>query len=134
MLDFHSRLFILVERKKVRLVTGFHLLDSFHNLLEPFHKASLCALIWQQVMAGGGQRAGHRGGHMRGGNRGGLRGGRAHVGQIENVDAQIEQLENADAHSGCTALICAAENGHSDCVLLLLEAGADKEFRDDVRH
>ena len=32
-----------------------------------------------------------------------------------------------------TALICAAENGHSNCVRLLLDAGADKEAKDVVR-
>jgi hypothetical protein len=37
------------------------------------------------------------------------------------------------AQSGSMALICAAENGHTNCVRLLIEAGADKEARDGVR-
>ncbi len=32
-----------------------------------------------------------------------------------------------------TALILAAENGHADCVRLLIDAGADKDTADDVR-
>jgi hypothetical protein len=34
----------------------------------------------------------------------------------------------------CTALICAAQNGNADCVRLLLEVGADKDAKTDVRH
>ena len=34
---------------------------------------------------------------------------------------------------GSTALICAAESGHADCVQLLLNAGADKNAKDEVR-
>jgi hypothetical protein len=37
------------------------------------------------------------------------------------------------AQNGWTALICAATNGHADCVRLLLDAGADKEAKDSVR-
>ena len=35
--------------------------------------------------------------------------------------------------NGSTALITAAFGGHTDCVRLLAEAGADKEARDEVR-
>ena len=38
-----------------------------------------------------------------------------------------------DSQDGCTALIEAAWSGHADCARLLLDAGADKEARDDVR-
>lgn len=34
---------------------------------------------------------------------------------------------------GDTALICAAEKGHIDCLRMLLESGADKEARGGVR-
>ena len=37
------------------------------------------------------------------------------------------------AQEACPALILAASNGHTDCVRLLLEGGADKEARDNVR-
>ena len=37
------------------------------------------------------------------------------------------------AQLGYTALIHAAEMGHTDCVRLLLEAGANKEVTDSVR-
>ncbi len=37
------------------------------------------------------------------------------------------------AQSGYTALIRATENGHVDCVRLLLDAGADKNAKDVVR-
>ena len=32
------------------------------------------------------------------------------------------------------ALVCAAEKDHSDCVRLLIDAGADKDAKDAVRH
>ena len=35
--------------------------------------------------------------------------------------------------SGNTALIGAGYGGHEDCVRLLVDAGADKEAKDDVR-
>ncbi len=35
--------------------------------------------------------------------------------------------------SGRTALIFAAQNGHAECVRLLLEVGADKDAVDNVR-
>ena len=35
--------------------------------------------------------------------------------------------------TGRTALLAAAEAGHTDCVRLLLEAGADTEAKDKVR-
>ena len=41
----------------------------------------------------------------------------------EHTRAQIES----------TALIRAAEEGHADCVRLLLDAGADKNAKDNVR-
>ena len=37
------------------------------------------------------------------------------------------------AQDGSTALLLAAWMGHSDCVRLLLDAGADKETTDKVR-
>jgi ankyrin repeat protein len=38
-----------------------------------------------------------------------------------------------DSQRGYTALICAAENGHADCVRLLIDAGADMDARNNVR-
>ena len=35
--------------------------------------------------------------------------------------------------SGYTALFWAARRGHADCVRVLLEGGADKEAKDEVR-
>jgi hypothetical protein len=35
--------------------------------------------------------------------------------------------------NGCTALARAGENGHADCMRLLLEAGDDENSSDDVR-
>jgi ankyrin repeat protein len=40
---------------------------------------------------------------------------------------------DAKSQLGQTALQSAAEKGHTDCVRLLLEAGADKETKDIVR-
>ena len=37
------------------------------------------------------------------------------------------------AQEGSTVLINAAENGHADCVRLLLESGADMEAKNNVR-
>jgi hypothetical protein len=37
------------------------------------------------------------------------------------------------AQEGFTALIAAAREGHSDCVRVLLDAGADKNATDKVR-
>ena len=34
---------------------------------------------------------------------------------------------------GLTALICAAEYGHTSCARLLIDAGADKDAKDEVR-
>ena len=34
---------------------------------------------------------------------------------------------------GCTALIRAAQFGHAECVELLVNGGADKEAKDEVR-
>ncbi len=39
----------------------------------------------------------------------------------------------ARAQNGCTALILAAGQGHADCARLLLDAGADKEAKMNVR-
>ena len=40
---------------------------------------------------------------------------------------------HARAQIGMTALMCAASGGHADCMRLLLDAGADKELKDNVR-
>ena len=45
---------------------------------------------------------------------------------VVTSDAQCAQI-------GCTALIFAAENGHADCVRLLLDAGADTNAQNIVR-
>jgi hypothetical protein len=42
-------------------------------------------------------------------------------------------LTRTRAQGGWTALICVSENGHSDCVRLLLDAGADMNAKTDVR-
>jgi hypothetical protein len=39
----------------------------------------------------------------------------------------------SDSQSGNTALMWAADRGHADCARLLIDAGADKEAKDDVR-
>ena len=39
----------------------------------------------------------------------------------------------SDSQLGFTALIRAAECGHVDCVRLLIDAGADKEAKNEVR-
>ncbi len=39
----------------------------------------------------------------------------------------------SDSQSGCTALAYAAKTGHADCVRLLIDAGADKDIKNDVR-
>jgi ankyrin repeat protein len=41
--------------------------------------------------------------------------------------------DESDAQDGSTVLIWAAANGHTDCVRLLIDAGADKEARNHVR-
>ena len=38
-----------------------------------------------------------------------------------------------DSQDGWTALIWAAWNGHTECVRLLIDAGADKDAKDQVR-
>ena len=38
-----------------------------------------------------------------------------------------------DLQYGSTALICATQSGHAECVRLLIDAGADKEAKDVVR-
>ena len=42
-------------------------------------------------------------------------------------------LAPARAQYGYTALIWAARNDHADCTRLLLDAGADKNAKDEVR-
>ncbi len=43
-------------------------------------------------------------------------------------------LDESDSQKGgCTALVFAAQEGHADCVQLLLDAGANKEATGDVR-
>jgi hypothetical protein len=45
----------------------------------------------------------------------------------------IDRPEYVSMQYGCTALIFSAINDHSDCVDLLVEAGADKEAKENVR-
>ena len=40
---------------------------------------------------------------------------------------------DSESQHGTTALIWAAHNGHADCVRLLIDAGADKDAKDQVR-
>jgi ankyrin repeat protein len=42
-------------------------------------------------------------------------------------------FEHVHAQMGFTALMMAAEDGHIDCVRLLLDAGADKNAEENVR-
>jgi hypothetical protein len=39
----------------------------------------------------------------------------------------------SDAQNGSTVMMIASENGRADCVRLLIDVGADKEAKDDVR-
>ena len=39
----------------------------------------------------------------------------------------------SDAQDGLTALMRAAANGHAECMRLLLDAGTDKEAKNNVR-
>ncbi len=41
---------------------------------------------------------------------------------------------DSDSQDGSTTLICSARNGHTDCVRLLIDAGAEKEAKSNVRH
>jgi hypothetical protein len=41
-------------------------------------------------------------------------------------------IGESDSQYRCTALMRAAADGHADCVRLLIDAGADKEARDEV--
>jgi ankyrin repeat protein len=41
--------------------------------------------------------------------------------------------DESDSQGGFTALMFAASSGHADCVRLLIDAGADKEIRNNVR-
>ena len=81
----------------------------------------------------GGPAHGH--GHgQRGGPRGGARGNRGgHFGHRGGQHQHGNRRGN-NAPIGRTALTWAAENGRTDCVRLLLEAGADKEVKDEVRY
>ncbi len=45
----------------------------------------------------------------------------------------IRGRECLDANSQFGRSVCAALTGHADCMRLLLEAGADKEAKDNVR-
>ena len=42
-------------------------------------------------------------------------------------------VDESDSQTGRTALIEAAASGRADCVRLLIEAGADKEAKTNVR-
>ncbi len=46
----------------------------------------------------------------------------------------ISAAAAAAAQDGRTALMWAAAEGHADCARLLLDAGADKEVKDQVRY
>ena len=49
------------------------------------------------------------------------------------VRFRVRALEKLFAQRGWTPLICAAENGHADCVRLLIDAGANKNAKNRVR-
>ncbi len=49
--------------------------------------------------------------------------------RLRVIAAYLFQIQD-----GCTALIWAASNGHTDCVRLLVEGGADKDAKSTVRH
>ena len=44
----------------------------------------------------------------------------------------MAHLAHARAQNGYTALMYAADNGHTDCVRLLLNSGADKSAKNKV--
>ncbi len=52
---------------------------------------------------------------------------------VEASSSAHWHIARAHSQSGQTALICAATRGHADCVWLLLDAGADKDARGEVR-
>jgi ankyrin repeat protein len=52
---------------------------------------------------------------------------------IFNVCSYLSCCGGSDAQNGYTALMLAAENGHIDCVRLLVDAGAGKEAKSTVR-
>jgi hypothetical protein len=56
-----------------------------------------------------------------------------HLRRDERVTGRRRLIWHTRAQSGLTALIGAAIGGHSDCARLLLEAGADKEAKTEVR-
>jgi ankyrin repeat protein len=45
----------------------------------------------------------------------------------------LHMIRYVRSQHGQSALLCAALTGHADCVQLLLEAGANKEARGNVR-
>jgi hypothetical protein len=49
------------------------------------------------------------------------------------IDFALQLFLQLLTQSGRTALIQAAQNGHTDCVRLLVQAGADKDAKDNVR-
>ncbi len=51
----------------------------------------------------------------------------------EAAGAHLAAHWSGGAQNGYTALICAAMNGHVDCARLLLDAGADKNAKNNVR-
>ncbi len=56
------------------------------------------------------------------------------ISAVAAVAVVTAYIGNTRAQDGKTALIVAAKEGYADCVRLLLDAGADAEVEDDVRH
>ncbi len=52
--------------------------------------------------------------------------------RVVTLTRRAEQMQHM--HSGRTALLMAAANGRTECVRALLDAGADKNARNRVRH
>jgi ankyrin repeat protein len=50
-----------------------------------------------------------------------------------DLKSLLESIRKRTTQGGETALICAAYEGHIDCVRLLVEAGADKNAKSNVR-
>jgi hypothetical protein len=50
-----------------------------------------------------------------------------------DVGGAFESDGESDSQGGYSALIFSAANGHTDCVRLLIDAGADTEARNNVR-
>ncbi len=55
------------------------------------------------------------------------------VSRMSKVLYLLVACGNMHAQGGYTALICAAIHGHADCVSLLIDAGANKEAKTNVR-